>query len=260
VDSTSADRRLARGVAEDVKGDVNFEIAPVPEPAAAVLDTSRKRNPNAPSPVNAEMKTEAGQPQRLAQNRWFNLGLLGIAVAVVAMVLGYLFAPLIQKRMLRSDAQATAVQGAVLQNASQSNPASQSAVTKRVTPSLQDLESLAARGDAEAEWQMGVRYHDGEGVPQDDAQAMQWFERAAQQGHVEAQSHLGAYYWAGRGVPEDLSKAYFWSAIALAQGDENSKARLQGLSSQMTRPQVASARQQAELWIQQHTSGKASGN
>jgi TPR repeat protein len=100
---------------------------------------------------------------------------------------------------------------------------------------------------------MGVRYHNGEEVQQDDAKAMRWFERAADQGQIEAQSHLGAYYWAGRGVPEDLYKAYFWSAIATAQGDEISKARLEGLASQMTRQQVAAARQEAETWIHSHS-------
>jgi len=103
---------------------------------------------------------------------------------------------------------------------------------------------------------MGVRYHNGEDVPHDDAQAMQWFLRAAEQGHVTAQATLGAYYWAGRGVPQDLSKAYFWSAIALAQGDKSSKSRLEGLASQMTHAQVSAARQQAEVWIRQRNSAK----
>jgi len=118
--------------------------------------------------------------------------------------------------------------------------------------SLVDLRKLADQGDAEAQFQMGVRYHNGEDVPQDDTQAMQWFLRSAEQGHVDAQSHLGAYYWAGRGVPEDLSKAYFWSAIALAEGDDNSKSRLEGLASQMTQAQVSDARQQAEVWLRSH--------
>jgi TPR repeat protein len=81
---------------------------------------------------------------------------------------------------------------------------------------------------------------------------MQWFGRAAEQGHVTAQATLGAYYWAGRGVPQDLAKAYFWSRLALAQGDENSKARLEGLATQMTREQVSAASQQAEDWIRSH--------
>jgi len=103
---------------------------------------------------------------------------------------------------------------------------------------------------------MGVRYHNAEDVPHDDAQAMKWFLLAAEQGNVAAQSALGAYYWAGRGVPQDLSKAYFWSAIALAQGDKSSKSRLEGLASQMTHAQVSAARQQAEVWIRQRNSAK----
>jgi TPR repeat protein len=83
--------------------------------------------------------------------------------------------------------------------------------------------------------------------------AMQWFLRAAEQGQVDAQAHLGAYYWAGRGVSQDLIKAYMWSAIALARGDQNSKSRLEGLASQMTRQQVSEARQQAEIWIHNHS-------
>jgi hypothetical protein len=117
---------------------------------------------------------------------------------------------------------------------------------------LADLQKLAEQGDADAQWQLGVRYHNGEEVPRDDAQAVLWFFRAAEQGHSTAQATLGAYYWAGRGVPQDLTKAYFWSALALAQGDENSRSRLEGLASQMTKSQVASARQQAELWLHAH--------
>jgi TPR repeat protein len=108
---------------------------------------------------------------------------------------------------------------------------------------------------------MGVRYDEGEGVLKDDTQAVQWFQRAADLGNVDAQAHLGAYYWAGRGVPRDLSKAYMWSMIALAGGDDNSKSRLQGLASQMTRAQISAARQQAEEWIHAHTQqAKSEGN
>jgi TPR repeat protein len=119
--------------------------------------------------------------------------------------------------------------------------------------SLSDLRRVAAAGDADAQWQMGVRYHDGDGVGHDDAQAVQWFQLAAEHGHVAAQGALGAYYWRGRGVPEDLSKAYFWSTIAMAQGDEMSKSRVEGLASQMTAAEVAAARQQAEVWIRTHS-------
>ncbi len=187
--------------------------------------------------VREKVPDQVLEPVPAAPSRLPHLLLLMTAVAVVAMAAGYSAAPFIEKHWANSP-----------------QAAQRSLQLQRAQPqSLADLRRLADQGDAEAQFQMGVRCHNGEGVPQDDAQAMQWFLRAAEQGHVDAQSHLGAYYWAGRGVPTpDLSKAYLWSAIALAEGDENSKARLEGLASQMTRAQVSDARQQAEAWIHSH--------
>jgi TPR repeat protein len=160
----------------------------------------------------------------------------------VAMALGYLIGPIIEKRFAKSQ------------------QASQRPIFPAQPQSLADLRNRADHGDVEAQWQMAVRYHNGEGVPQDDAQAMLWFQLAAEQGNVDAQSHLGAYYWAGRGVPVDLSKAYMWSEIAVAGGDESSKSRLEGLAFQMTRAQMSDARQQAEAWINQHNTPESSKN
>jgi hypothetical protein len=200
-----------------------------------------------PGEIVAEQVPErAPETAPAASSRYRTL--IGLAIAVVAMVLGYLAGPVFERRWARPPQ--TARQSAVEAASTVSRP---SAIDHDAQAnSLGSLRKLADRGDADAQWQMGVRYHNGEGVPRDDAQAMQWFLRAAEQGHVIAQATLGAYYWAGRGVPQDLSKSYFWSAIALAQGDENSKSRLEGLASQMTRAQVLAARQQAEAWIQSH--------
>jgi TPR repeat protein len=176
------------------------------------------------------------------------------------MVVGYLVGPMIEKRISPEASQRSLVKAAeAASTVSRQSAANQRSADRGSTnqgaqaKSLPDLRKLAAQGDADAQWQMGVRYHNGEGVPHDDVQAMQWFLRAAEQGHVTAQATLGAYYWAGRGVPQDLSKAYFWSALAQAQGDENSKSRLEGLASQMTRAQVSAARQQAEIWLHSHS-------
>ena len=185
-----------------------------------------------------------------------HLTLLAVAVAVIALVLGYLLAPAIEKRLAD---QSQSAQSSVLKSGQISSveAASPQPAAPRVV-SLQDLRNLADHGDADAQWQLGILYHGGEGVPQDDAQAVQWFQRAADQGYVRAQATLGAYYWAGRGVSQDFSKAYFWSQLALAQGDENSKSRLEGLAAQMTQAQVSNARQQAESWLQAHNQAKPS--
>jgi GAF domain-containing protein len=182
--------------------------------------------------------------------------LIGVTIVVVAVVVGYLIGPIIEKRWGTMPQPSQHFLGA----AQASTPAARPQALRQVK-SLAELRKLADNGDADAEWQLGVRYHNGEEVPHDDARAMLWFQRAADQGHVTAQATLGAYYWAGRGVPQDLSKAYFWSTLAYAQGDENSRSRIEGLSSQMTQSQVSSARQQAELWLRNHNGqAKASAN
>ena len=210
--------------------------------------------------VHAQVPEQVSKPASTSPSRWLDLGLLGLAIAVVMMVVGYLVGPMIEKRISPEASQRSLVKAAeAASTVSRQSAANQRSADRGSTnqgaqaKSLPDLRKLAAQGDADAQWQMGVRYHNGEGVPHDDVQAMQWFLRAAEQGHATAQATLGAYYWAGRGVPQDLSKAYFWSALALAQGDENSKSRLEGLASQMTRAQVSAARQQAEVWLHSHS-------
>src|SRR6202521_2049432 len=209
--------------------------------------------------VYAQDPEQVAKPAPTAPSRLLDLGLLGLAIAVVAMVVGYLVGPMIEKRISPEASQRSLVKSAEAASMvagqrgnDQRSAEPRSADQRAQAKSPPELRKLAAQGDADAQWQMGVRYHNGEGVPRDDAQAMQWFLRAAEQGHATAQATLGAYYWAGRGVPQDSSKAYFWAALALAQGDENSKSRLEGLASQMTRAQVSAARQQAEVWLRSH--------
>jgi TPR repeat protein len=47
----------------------------------------------------------------------------------------------------------------------------------------------------------------GWGVPQDYAQAAIWYRKAAEQGSAEAQFNLGLLYDNGLGVPLDYSQA-----------------------------------------------------
>ena len=49
-------------------------------------------------------------------------------------------------------------------------------------------------------------YAEGKGVPENDAEAVQWFRRAAGQGYVSAQGSLGAMYADGEGVPRNYMK------------------------------------------------------
>ena len=77
----------------------------------------------------------------------------------------------------------------------------------------------AEQGLAESQFNLGVMYTTGEGVPQDDAEAMRWFRQAAEQGHAKAQYNLGFIYENGEGVPLDYAEAERWYRLAAAQGD-----------------------------------------
>jgi len=70
--------------------------------------------------------------------------------------------------------------------------------------------SRAAKGDAEAQLQLGLRYAEGDGVVQNDKEAAKWFALAAKQGLAEAQYHYGLALLQGRGVVQDYKAAFSW--------------------------------------------------
>jgi len=87
-----------------------------------------------------------------------------------------------------------------------------------LSASDQALFRRAQQGDAEAQSNLGVVYHNGEGVPQDDVEAVKWFRKAAEQGLADAQFNLGLMYYSGKGVPKDDTEAAKWWRKAAEQG------------------------------------------
>lgn len=57
-------------------------------------------------------------------------------------------------------------------------------------------------GDATAEYNMGVAYARGQGVPQDYQQAADWLRKAAEHGVADAEFALGVAYANGQGLPQ----------------------------------------------------------
>jgi hypothetical protein len=54
--------------------------------------------------------------------------------------------------------------------------------------------NLAKQGDAKAQFDLGTIYYKGQGVEQNDSQAIYWFRKAALQGYPGAQTSLAAMY------------------------------------------------------------------
>ena len=76
-------------------------------------------------------------------------------------------------------------------------------------------------------------YAQGQGVPQDYAEAIRWYRRAAdqgqagaQQGAAAAQFNLGVMYHEGRGVPQDYAEAIRWYRRAADQGQAGAQFNL----------------------------------
>jgi TPR repeat protein len=80
------------------------------------------------------------------------------------------------------------------------------------------LEERAARGDVEAQVTLGSMYSSGEGVPEDDREAVRWFRLAADQGYARAQFYLACMYGGGFGVSADSGEAARWYRKAADQG------------------------------------------
>lgn len=88
---------------------------------------------------------------------------------------------------------------------------------------VQWLRTQAAQGNAMAQFELGLRYNLGNGVPKDYATARQWYEKAAAQGNVHAQSFLGFLYYDGNGVPQDYVRAYMWHNLAAAHSTNDAQ-------------------------------------
>ena len=91
---------------------------------------------------------------------------------------------------------------------------------------VQRVRTLATQGDADSQYILGMMYDGGEGVPQDRAQAAQWYEQAAAQGLAEAQVTIGIRYIEGQGVQKDYAQGRWWFEKAAVQGDARAHAWL----------------------------------
>jgi len=109
-------------------------------------------------------------------------------------------------------------------------------------------EKAAAQGQAKAQYNLGTLYLNGGGVPKDYQQALRWFRMAADQGEALAQTKIGIMYDDGQGVPHDFVQAHKWYNLAATNGDKPAAELRDALAKQMTPVQIAEAQQLAREW------------
>ena len=73
-------------------------------------------------------------------------------------------------------------------------------------------------GDSRAQYNLGLMYRRGLGVPVDENKAASWFKKAADHGDAEAQHNLARLYEHGTGVGRDIVEAARLYREAASQG------------------------------------------
>jgi len=116
------------------------------------------------------------------------------------------------------------------------------------TAAFNEWKPIAEGGDANAQFNIGLMYFDGKGVPQDYEQAVDWFKRAANQGYAKAEKNLGELYYSGKGLKRDYIQAYVWLSICAASGDQNCADHRDIVAGKLNSSKLATAQHQARDW------------
>ena len=77
----------------------------------------------------------------------------------------------------------------------------------------------AKRGDAVAQYKLGICYEKGYGVSKDNKEAVKWYRKAAKRDNADAQYKLGYCYEKGYGVSADYKEAVKWYLKSAEQGN-----------------------------------------
>jgi TPR repeat protein len=109
-------------------------------------------------------------------------------------------------------------------------------------------QKAAAQNDEVAQYNLGIAYENGEGVAEDDEQAVKWYRKAADQRYAHAYYNLGHMYKDGEGVAADPVQADKWFLLAAKDGDGQAIEAHKTLTASMTPAQIAEASRLAKEW------------
>ncbi len=72
------------------------------------------------------------------------------------------------------------------------------------------IRHAAEQGEAQAQYELGLMYYNGDGVQADLVKGFEWMRKAAEQGHAVAQFNLFLSYENGMGGEQDHEQAVLW--------------------------------------------------
>jgi hypothetical protein len=87
--------------------------------------------------------------------------------------------------------------------------------------------TFAERGDALAQFFMGLHYYQGfDGVVRDKAEAAKWWRLSADQGQPDAESAIGDMYYKGDFLAQDYEESFKWYLRSAMHGNSNAAMRV----------------------------------
>jgi TPR repeat protein len=96
-----------------------------------------------------------------------------------------------------------------------------------------------------------IRDDGGGAFPQNYGLAATWLGKAAEQGNADAQNDFGSLFENGNGVPQDYAEAYFWYSLAVSKtpfytGNRNR------VASNLTKTVLLQTQVRARNWMESH--------
>ena len=107
---------------------------------------------------------------------------------------------------------------------------------------------LAEQGFAGAQYNLGLMYNYGDGVPQDYQEAVRWYRLSAEQDYAFAQYKLGVMYGKGQGVPQDYVSAHMWFNLSGSNGYKDAIKGRNKVEKKMSKTQIEKAQEMARNW------------
>lgn len=103
---------------------------------------------------------------------------------------------------------------------SAAQPASKTPVqNKAPNTQIAQLRQRAEDGEADAQFQFGLRYDKGEGIARDPEEALRWYRSAGEQGHALGALNAALLYDSGTAVDRDAVAAASWYRKAADAGN-----------------------------------------
>ncbi|MDG9927800.1 MULTISPECIES: tetratricopeptide repeat protein [Pseudomonas] len=122
-------------------------------------------------------------------------------------------------------------------------PCSLNTAPEDLPQAVEACQEVARQGDAQAQYELGELYYEGQRVPRDLPQAMHWFEQSSLQGNAQAQLRLGTMFFRGEGVQANNVQAYIVLKMAAVNGSDEAMDSADQVAERMGREELQAASQ-----------------